>query len=159
MDPITTVMVLAATSGAAAGLTDVSKGMITDAYNAVKTTLQDLCGSDSKVVQAAATLEEEPDFEPHQTALAARLKQADLLDNSTLLAATQTLADVLQENAPAVAAATGVSLEDITGVGLRISRITATGSGVVVKGAKMKGDIEITDVQAGDSSPKANPPA
>lgn len=97
MDPITTALVVALATGVAGGAGQVGKEIIVDAYAALKDALKDKCGVDSKVMQALDALEEEPDFEPNQTALAGRMEQAEVTTDSTLLNLAETLLSNIKE--------------------------------------------------------------
>ncbi len=60
MDPVTTALVAALTSGAAAGLTDTAKTAITEAYQALKDLLRKKFGSESTLLQSVSVLEAKP---------------------------------------------------------------------------------------------------
>ena len=68
-----------------------------------------------------------------------------------VLQQAQALLDAIQRHAPQAAAAIGVDLKEIEGASLAIRRVTASGTGVKVEGAKLSGDITIEDVRAGGS--------
>lgn len=92
MDPITMAIVAAV----AAGATKVSESLIPDAYNALKAALQKRFGTDSKLVQAVNELEAEPDFEPHQIALAGRVAQSKADQDHELVKLAQDLLQKLE---------------------------------------------------------------
>lgn len=69
MDPITTAIVAALTAGAVSGLTEASKTVITDAYQALKGLLTKKFGASSQVVQAVDHLEAKPTLTARQQGL------------------------------------------------------------------------------------------
>ncbi len=96
MDPITVAIVAALTAGVASGITDVGKKAIVDGYEALKAALKRKFGTDSKVVQAVAAVESEPNFKPNQDALAGRLAAAQADQDQELLSIAQALLEALQ---------------------------------------------------------------
>ncbi len=73
MDPITAAIVAAL----AAGLTEVRKNAVVDAYNGLKSLLKKKFGDDSKVVKAVDDLEEEKDSKGRQLTLQEQIAKAD----------------------------------------------------------------------------------
>jgi hypothetical protein len=96
MDPITGAIVAALAAGVAGGAAEVGKKVIVDAYDALKTALKNKFGAESKVAQAVADLEAEPDFEPNQGALAGRVAQAKAAEDAELRELAQALLDALE---------------------------------------------------------------
>lgn len=97
MDPITGAIVAALAAGVLGGATEVGKKIIVDTYEALKAAIKKKYGEDSKVTQAIADVEEEPDFKPNQDALAGRVEQANANEDDELVKLAQTLLDALKE--------------------------------------------------------------
>jgi len=91
MDPITAAIVAGIAAGAASGTTETAKQAIVDGYNGLKGLIRRKFGEDSKIVQAVAELESEPDFKPNQEALAGRVAQVKAEQDEELLKAAQEL--------------------------------------------------------------------
>jgi hypothetical protein len=73
-----------------------------------------------------------------------------------VVAAAQKLVDVVQQQAPAAAAAIGVDLKDVSAANLKLGDIVAAGTGVKVQRGTFSGDIDIHGVRAG--VPPSDPP-
>ena len=99
MDPITGAILAAVTAGVTSGATEVAKKVIVDAYTALKAAIEKKFGQDSKIAEAVATVEEEPDFEPNQQALVGRVKQADADEDEELQKLAQELISALEKTA------------------------------------------------------------
>jgi hypothetical protein len=97
MDPITGAIVAALAAGVLGGATEVGKKVVVDAYEALKAAIKKKYGEDSKVVQAVADVEEEPDFKPNQDALAGRVEQTQAAQDPDLVKLAQSLLDALKE--------------------------------------------------------------
>ena len=97
MDPITGAIVAAFASGALGGATEVGKKVIVDAYEALKAAIKQKYGEDSKIAQAVAGVEAEPDFKPNQDALAGRVEQANATGDEELVKLAQALLEALKE--------------------------------------------------------------
>ena len=151
MDPITTAIVAALATGVVTGVAKVGENVIPDAYNAVKKILQNKFGVDSKLVKAVNELEAEPDFEANKTALAGRVSQVNADKDPDVLQAVKELLEAINSN-PEITDVTGVNLENIKGVSLRIDDIIATGTGVNVQQGEFSGDIDISKIRAGKQS-------
>ena len=154
MEPITTAIAAAALAGAAPGITKVVEQGIVDAYNGLKAIIQKKYGENSKVSQAVEAVAEEPDFEPNQATLDARVQQAGVDQDPEVAQAVQQLLDELKKR-PERVAATGVNMEQVEAASIRIKEVLSSGTGVNMKGVKASGDIEIGSVRAGvDTDPK-----
>lgn len=94
MDPITLAIVAALVGGLVGG---IAEGAVGSAYEALKNALTRKHGQDSRLVQAVNTLEDEPDFEPNQVALAGRVEQARADKDEELLALAQQLTAALEK--------------------------------------------------------------
>ncbi len=96
MDPITTAIVAALTAGAVSGLTEASKTVITDAYQALKGLLTKKFGASSQVVQAVDHLEAKPTLTARQQGLQEEMVAVQAEQDSDLLAAAQHLLTLVQ---------------------------------------------------------------
>jgi hypothetical protein len=97
MDPITGAIVAALTAGVLGGVTEVGKRAIVDTYEALKAAIKRKYGEDSKLAQAIAAVEDEPEFEPNQQALAGRVEQVDAEEDPELQQLSQELLKALEE--------------------------------------------------------------
>ncbi len=87
MDPITAAIVAAL----AAGLTEVGKNTIVDAYTGLKSLLKKKFGDDSKVVKAVDNLEEEKDSKGRQLTLQEQIAKVKADQDQELVQAAQVL--------------------------------------------------------------------
>jgi ubiquinone biosynthesis protein UbiJ len=97
MDPITGAIVATLAAGVASGAGEVGKKVVVDAYSALKAAIKKKYGTESKVAQAVTAVEEEPDFEPNQQALAGRVEQVDAAEDPELQELAQKLLEALEE--------------------------------------------------------------
>ena len=104
MDPITGAILAAVTAGVTSGATEVGKKVMVNSYNALKTAIQKKYGKDSKIDQAVLGVEEEPDFQPNQEALAGRVKQENAHQDKELVKLAQALLENLQKTSKGQAA-------------------------------------------------------
>ncbi len=77
------------------------------------------------------------------------LANSDAGKDSELVKAANRLIELVQTQAPGVAAAIGVDLKDVEAASLRLRDIAASGTGVKLERGRFSGDIEITGVRAG----------
>ena len=96
MDPITAAIVAAVTAGLAAGVTDIGKKAIVDAYNALKGLLEKKFGDKSDLVQAVGDLEQEPASEGRKIVLGEKVKQTGADKDQEVIAAANTLLEKLK---------------------------------------------------------------
>ena len=87
MDPITAAIIAAL----AAGLTEVGKNTIVDAYTGLKSLLKKKFGDNSKVVKAVDNLEEEKDSKGYQITLQEQIAKAKADQDQELVQAAQAL--------------------------------------------------------------------
>ncbi|MBF6222090.1 hypothetical protein IU479_28775 [Nocardia abscessus] len=140
MDPVT-IVATAVAIGAAAGLTDTAKQSVTDAYGALKGLLtRRYRDVDLAQVEAA------PDSAAQRESLAGALDAHGAAEDHELLAAAR---ELIETAVRADVGAAGVDLAMVEAAALRISRVTATGTGVRVHGGRFSGDIHIEDIEAG----------
>jgi hypothetical protein len=140
------VIVVALSLGAAA----LAKGALgeagKEAYQALKKALLR-----SVALNDVEKLEQKPDSENRRSVIAEELADAGLAEDPELAHLARELIVALK-GANAAAGATGVSMEEIEAVNLRLQRIEATGTGVSVKKAKVV-NIDVSDVTAGVPTP------
>lgn len=136
-------IVAALSLGAAAFLKGALNDAGKDAYQALKNAVLRTV-SRSNVEK----FEQNPDSENRQGVIAEELEAAGKMEDSELARLAQALLAVLKD-AGGTAGATGVSLEEVEAVNVRLQRITASGTGVSIKKSKLTGDIEASDVSAG----------
>ncbi len=96
MDPITGAIIAALAAGVVTGTTEIGKKLLVDAYDALKAALEKKFGENSKIAQAVAAVEDEPDFEPNQATLAGRVKQTQADQDPELAKLAQALIDALK---------------------------------------------------------------
>jgi hypothetical protein len=143
MDPLTS-LVTALAAGAAAALQSTVEQVVKDSYAALKGLIT------RKYAQVSLDqLEANPSSKSRRRVVEEDLKAVGADEDAEVLQKAQALLEAIQRQAPETAAAIGVDLKDIEGASLAIRRVTATGAGVKVEGAKLSGDITIEDVQAG----------
>ena len=92
MDPITASILAALAAG-------VTEGLAADLYKALVGAIRRKFGKESKLAQAVDAVEEEPAFEPNQTALAGRVQQANAAQDEELLTLAQELRTALEQHA------------------------------------------------------------
>ena len=94
MDPITSAIVAALSAGAVG---KVGEMVFMKAYETLKAAIRQKFGSESKVAEAVAVLENEPDFKPNQEALAGRIEQVQAAADNDLLQLAEALTAALQQ--------------------------------------------------------------
>jgi hypothetical protein len=77
------------------------------------------------------------------------LQATNAAADTELATLAKKLTDLVQQQAPAAAAAIGIDLKDVQAVSLRLSDIAAAGTGVRVEQGRFSGDIVISSVRAG----------
>jgi hypothetical protein len=143
MEPLTSIVTALAAGAAAAFQSTVEQG-VKDGYAALKGLIQ------RKYAQVNINqLEANPSSKSRRGVVEEDLAAAKADRDLDVLQLAQALLEAIQRQAPEAASAIGVDLKEIEGASLAIRRVTATGAGVKVEGAKLSGDITIEDVQAG----------
>lgn len=144
MDPITTAILAAVLAGATAGLTDTTKKVIAEGYEALKAKIKAKFGAESDLTEAVAKVEAKPDSEGRKTTLQEEVETAKADQDPDLLAAAQKLMETIQSQtgqaASAIVNGNGVIVQGNVG-------------GDVVTGTKITqtaGDNAIQIGQAGD---------
>lgn len=154
MEPITMAIIAALTAGVTAGATQVGKSALVDAYNGFKALLSKKFGKQSKLTKAVDELEENPDSKGRQLTLQEEVEAVQAGQDSEVLQAAKLLAAAVQRYAEHTGA-TGVDLEEIKAVNLKIEDIIASKTGVKVHKSEFEGDVEIKGVRAGQTDPNA----
>jgi hypothetical protein len=96
MDPITTAIITALSTGALSSLTEVSKTVITDAYTQIKALLASKFGTTSDVVHAVEQVEAKPDSAGRRAMLQEEITAVKADQDPDLLRTAQTLLHLLQ---------------------------------------------------------------
>jgi SEFIR domain-containing protein len=145
MEPVSAI-VGALSAGAAALTSGALSEAGKDAYKRLRDAIL-------RVVSTAdlEKLEQKPNSESRKGSLAEELAEAGKAEDAELVELAQHMITALKETS--AVDATGVSLEEVDAINIRLQRIVASGSGVLIKKAKASGDIEISDVSAGVPPP------
>ncbi len=151
MDPIT-ILVTALVLGAAAGLKPTAEQLVKDSYAGIKRVIQDKYGQVNLDL-----LEGDPTSEARRDVVKEDLAKAKVDQDEEVLRQAKALLETIEKHAPDTAEAVGVDLEDIKGASLKIEDIIASGTGVKVRKADVRGDIEIKGVRAGKSGDSKKP--
>jgi len=135
MEPITAIAISLALGASATAGTEVVKAVVKDAYDKLKGLIK------SRYPEVSLDqLEQAP---------ASKSRRAVVEKDPELAAAARTLTELIQQQAPGVAASIGVDLKDVEAANLRLHDIAASGTGVKVDKGKFSGDIDISGVRAG----------
>ena len=144
MEPISAAALsLALGAGAKAG-EEVVGALVKDAYEALKGLIK------SRYPKVSVEqLEQAPESKSRRAVVEEDLTNAGAGQDAELLAAAHKLTELIQRQAPGVAAAIGVDLKDVEAANLRLADIAASGTGVKVEKGRFSGDIDIRGVRAG----------
>lgn len=96
MDPITAAIIGAVASGLAAGTTDTAKKVVADAYEGLKSLIKRKFGSESKVAQAVAYVEANPQSEARKAVLQEEVATAKADRDEELVAAANALIEQIK---------------------------------------------------------------
>lgn len=146
MEPVTTI-VTALALGAAAGSQSIAEKAVKDGYQGLKVIIQ-RCYETIKI----QPLEEKPKSKARQEVLIEDLTDVEADKNLEILEQAKILIERIQNLSEAEVPAIGVKLEDIKGFNLNIEDIIASGTGVDIKRAELKGDINIKEIRAGQNN-------
>lgn len=138
MSAIVAVLSLGAAALATGALSEAGK----DAYKALKDAIVRIVSPDD-----LEKLQQKPDSENRKGVIAEVLEEAGKAEEPQLAKLAETLVAALKESG-ASGGATGVSIEEVEALNVRLQRITARGTGVSIKKSKTR-DINISDVSAG----------
>src|SRR5690348_4524138 len=115
MEPISATIVTALALGAASALKEVSAQGVKDAYAGLKALIE------RKYAQVPlAQLEAKPESKGRRDVVEEELNAAGAGHDDELLQHAQAVLDAVQQQAPEIAAAIGVDLEEVKGGALRI---------------------------------------
>ena len=146
MEPITTAIVAAV----GAGLAKVAETAILDAYNGVKSAIVKRFGADSKLEKAVKNVEDDPESAGYKMNLDEQLAKTGANKDPDILKAVKQLLDALEKLENQRPGATGVKLKEIeVAKSVTIRNLASTGTGVDLERAKIGGDLNISDVNAG----------
>lgn len=95
MDPITTAILAALVAGATAGVTEVGKKVIVDAYGGVKQVIKTKLGEQSELFRAILGLERKPDSEGRKGMVQEEVAAAKAEQDAEIMAAVQLLQQAL----------------------------------------------------------------
>jgi Het-E N-terminal domain len=95
MDPITTAIVAALSTGAISGLTEVTKTAIGDAYGRLKELLSRKFGNDSDVLHAVEQVETKPDSAGRKTTMQEEIAAVKADQDQDVLQAAQALLQLI----------------------------------------------------------------
>ncbi|GCE28340.1 hypothetical protein KDA_38240 [Dictyobacter alpinus] len=98
LDLITAAIVAAISTGANAGLTEVGKTALTDAYHQLKTQLVNKFGQEGDVMQAVTHVEAKPTSAARQAALAEEIAAVKADQDHELLQIAQAMLQVIQSS-------------------------------------------------------------
>lgn len=144
MDSISTIAAAIALGAAAsAGHATVSE-VVKDAYKNLKSAIK----REHPSLQLAILEDERKASLTHQQAQDLLVAHGNIQTPEVLQAAHEVIMSVIDYE-PMMATSIGVNLKDFTGTSLLVEDISASGSGVVVEGGKLSGDISIRNVRAG----------
>ena len=151
MEPISAIALsLALGAGAIAGKAVVSE-LVKDAYASLKNLIK------SRYPKVSVEqLEVVPESKSRRAVVEEDLTTSGAAKDTELATAAHTLIKLIEQQAPAAAAAIGVDLKDVSAANLRLADIAASGTGVKVEQSTFTGDIDIRGVRAGvpPSEPK-----
>ncbi len=151
MDPMS-IILMALSSGAAAGLKPAAEKAVSDAYEGIKALLKKKYQDKVEV----EVLEKDPTSEMRKELVKEGLDKVAADQDEEVLQKAKEVLEAVEKHAPETAAAIGVDLEAIKGASLKLRDIIATGTGVRAKNVEVTGDIVIEGVRAGQGS--QNPP-
>ena len=144
MEPISAIALsLALGAGATAGKAVVSE-LVKDAYASLKNLIK------SRYPKVwVEQLEQSPESRNRRAVVEEDLTASGAAKDTELAAAAHRLITLIEQQAPAAAAAIGVDLKDVSAANLRLADIAASGTGVKVEHGTFTGDIDIHGVRAG----------
>jgi hypothetical protein len=144
MEPISAIaMSMALGAGAVAGK-EVVSALVKDAYGKLKDLIKNRYPKIS-----IDQLEQAPESKNRRAVVEEDLNASGAGQDAELVASAHTLIKLIQEHAPAAAAAIGIDLQDVAAANLRLADVAASGTGVRVARGTFSGDIDIHGVRAG----------
>jgi len=150
-------VVSAVNAGAVAGLKSTATQAVKDAYAGLKKLITD------RYAQVDVTaLEKRPESVAKRESLGEDLRDAGAGADEELVAAAQRVLAAVDEHDPEVAAVIGVDIAGLKAVNVRLSDITAEGSGAIglrARDVTASGDFEASRIHATDQVGPPDPPA
>ncbi|WP_156655837.1 hypothetical protein [Mycobacterium sp. 852002-51971_SCH5477799-a] len=151
MDPVS-IVVAAVALGAQEGVRETVASAVKDAYAGLKRLISDRYkGVDPSGV------EKKPSSDAKRNSLEEDLKDAGAESDADLLAAAKALIEAVRADNPKAGEPIGVNLEQVEAEAIRIHNVWASGGGVNVRGAKVSGPIDISNVTSGQKGPSSTP--
>ena len=151
MDPITLV-VTAIAAGASAALKSTAESAVKDAYQGLKRLI-----SRRYEDVDVDPVERRPGSEAKRQSLAEDLDAAGAARDRELLEAAQRLVEAVRTHDAAAGPAIGVDLEQVQAEFLRVSDVSASGTGVRVRHGTFSRGIDISGVDAGGGAAPDRP--
>ena len=151
VDPVT-LIVSALAAGASAAFKSTAESAVKDAYEGLKRLI---FGRYREV--DVAPVEKRPESVAKRQALAEDLEAAGASQDDELLATAQRLLETVRAHDPGAGPAIGVDLEQVQAEFLKISDVSASGTGVRVRHGTFTGGIDISGVDAGGGAAPDRP--
>ena len=144
MEPISAIVLSLALGAGATATKELASTVVKDTYEALNGLIKRRYPKVS-----VEQLEQAPQSKSRRGVVEEDLTAAGAGQDAELVAAAHRLTELVQQQAPGVAAAIGVDLRDVEAANLRLADIAASGTGVKVEKGKFSGDIDIRGVRAG----------
>lgn len=154
MDPVSVVLT-ALVVGAAAVLKTTTEEVVKDAYKHLKHLITQKFGKVADEVDEV--LEAEPSSKARQALLRESLVRLRVADDAEITAAANRLISLAQIHAPGEFTNAGIDLQAVEGGSLTVEDISAEGTGVRIRDAKVRGAIKISRVDARPSNDQSHP--
>ena len=97
MEPVSTAIVAAIAAGLAAGAKDAGKKVVADAYNGLKALLTRRFGGNSKLVEAVAKLEDDPESPGWTETVGKTVRELGAHEDQEIVDAANRVLDKLKE--------------------------------------------------------------
>lgn len=151
MDPVSAI-VTALVTGAAAALKPTTEKAIKDIYEGIKALIKRKMNT--PVIEV---LEADPTSEAAKNLLHEQLIKASAGDDEELLTDARQLLKLIKQHVSDTPDIIGVRLDDIEAASLTLDDIVSSGSGVMINKSKIRNDIKISGVRAGNKETDSNP--
>jgi hypothetical protein len=145
MEVLTVIAAALAFAGGEAAKTVVGEA-VKDAYRAVK---KFLSGEYPQVDLTA--IENDPESKGQQLVLVEKLTNSNAAADPKFSPLAKRLVDAVAAESRNTGAQTGVQLDDFEAASLRINDVIASGTGILIRGGRIKGRAEFTNIRAGVS--------
>jgi len=143
---------LALGAAAAAGKGVVS-GLVKDAYERVKGLITSRYSS-----VPLNLLEKTPESVSRRGVVEEELQALNAERDDELVTAARHLLEMLRQHNPVLSEKAAVVLRNVESTNLRVREVTADGQAVLVDGAKVSQDIEISGIKSGSTDPDKKKP-